>query len=71
MATITPTMVSNRPELEVVAGVDVGSVDAGAGFAFSITNTAVVRPGTVNVPLANDEPLTVASAEFCWTEWSV
>jgi acetoin utilization deacetylase AcuC-like enzyme len=43
MATITPTMVSSRPEfVVVVAGVDVGSVDAGTGFAFSITNTAVV-----------------------------
>ena len=67
---MTPAMVNDL--LGVMSGVSVavgsaaGTVVAvGIGSVFSITNTAVVRPGTVKVLFAYDDCFTTSSAEFC------
>ena len=55
--------------LEFEAGVSLGVVDSavgsGAGLFSSITKTAVVRPGMLNVPFSQDALFTTSSVEFC------
>ena len=63
---MVPAIVS---ELEFVSGegvaVVVGSAVATGMDSFSITNTAVVRPGTLKVLSEYDACFTTSSAEFC------
>ena len=59
-----PAMVSGLVFVSA-AGVVVGSAVAVGVVSFAITNTAVVRPGTLKVLFSNEACFTTSSVEFC------
>ena len=64
IAAMIPAMVSGL-DFVSVAGVVVGTAVASGAVSFAITNTAVVRPGTLKVLFVYEACFTTSSAEFC------